>query len=108
MQTFDASSMLYAWDNYPFEQFPPLWNWMAQNLQNGVFTMPRAALDEVKHKSPDCASWLRASSLGILPETNEIVAEALRINTLLGIQNDQYHPKGVDENDILIIATAKI
>lgn len=36
----------------------------------------------------------------------EIVQDALRIKKLLGIVNEQFHPKGVGENDIFIIATA--
>lgn len=39
--------------------------------------------------------------------SNEIVQRANATKTLLGIANDQYHPKGVDENDLLIIASAQ-
>jgi len=45
MRVFDASSMIYAWDNYPFGQFPPLWNWMADQIKQGAVTMPSVALE---------------------------------------------------------------
>lgn len=106
MRVFDASSMIYAWDNYPLKQFPGLWEWMADQIQQGEVAMPSVALDEVAHKAPECAEWLKACDLEVLEINNVILQDAMRIKNLLGIEGDKYHPKGVDENDLLIIATA--
>jgi len=106
MRVFDASSMIYAWDNYPFQQFPGLWEWMADQIEQGKLTMPSVALEEVAHKAPECAEWLKNRDLSVLDITNAILQNAMRIKGLLGIVGDRYHPKGVDENDLLIIATA--
>lgn len=106
MRVFDASSMIYAWDNYPMQQFPGLWEWMADQIEQGELAMPSVALDEVAHKTPECAEWLKASDLEVLDISNAILQDAMRIKGLLGIVGDKYHPKGVDENDLLIIATA--
>lgn len=108
MQTFDASSMIYAWDNYPSGQFPPLWRWMATNIGAGTFDMPQVAYEEVERHAPDCWEWLRNENINRIGVSNAIVQEAFRIKTQLQIQGDQYHPKGVSENDLLIIATASI
>ena len=108
MPVFDASSMMYAWDNYPESQFPPLWDWIESEINNSRLSMPSVAVDEVGHKAPDCKAWLIKRSLQELAITNQIVQEANRIKNLLGIVNDKYHPDGVDENDLLIIATARV
>lgn len=108
MQVFDASSMIYAWDNYPIQQFPPLWKWMAEQIESGKITMPSVAFDEVAHKAPDCAEWLKINGLQKIEITNAIVQEAMRIKVLLGVVGDKYHSKGVDENDLLIVATAAV
>lgn len=70
--------------------------------------MPKVALIEVKHKTPDCAEWLNDHEVEILSASNAIVQEAFRIKKIAGIDNDNYHPKGIDENDLLIIATANV
>lgn len=106
MRVFDASSMIYAWDNYPLQQFPGLWEWMVNRIEQGELAMPGVALDEVAHKAPECAEWLKANDLEVLDISNAILQDAMRIKNLLGIVGDKYHPKGVDENDLLIIATA--
>ena len=108
MQTFDASSMIYAWDNYPPEQFPPLWRWMSAQIGAGTFDMPQVAFEEVERHAPDCAEWLRDQNINRIGMSNSIMQEALRIKTLLQIEGDKYHPKGVSENDLLIIATASV
>ena len=107
MPLFDASSIIHAWDNYPPELFPPLWDWLAQEIVNGNFAIPSVALEEVGKKTPECAAWLNENDVTALPLTSEVLGESLRIKHLLGINEDQYHTKGVGENDIFIIATAK-
>lgn len=106
MLVFDASSMIYAWDNYPLRQFPPLWDWMQTCIDDKTIVMPSVAFEEVTYKAPDCGEWLK-TDLEQLEITNSIIQDAFRIKTMLGIVDDKYHPKGVDENDLLIIATAR-
>lgn len=106
MQVFDASSALYAWDNYPIEQFPPLWAWLARQIATGELTISAVALDEIEHKSHDCALWLKAQRISVLPMTQAILTDALRIKTLLGIRGELYG-SGVGENDLFIVATAR-
>ena len=106
MRVFDASSMIYAWDNYPLEQFPGLWDWMADQIRLGELAMPSVALDEVASKAPECAKWLRAYDINVLEMTNAIIQDAMRIKNLLEIVEDKYGG-GVGENDLFIIATAR-
>lgn len=108
MQVFDASSMIYAWDNYPVRQFPGLWQWIASQIEAQTLVMPGVAFDEVAHKTRDCGAWLRNLNLKRLEINNAILENAMRIKGLLGIAGDAYHPKGVGENDILIIAAALV
>lgn len=108
MQAFDASSMIYAWDNYPVQQFPGLWEWMAEQIEAENLVMSSVAFEEVENKTPDCAKWLKDQELLRLEMTNEIVQEAKRIKELIGIVNDNYHSRGVGENDLFIIATSKM
>lgn len=107
MHTLDASSILHAWDNYPLTQFPGLWDWLAAEIQAQRLSIAVVALDEVGHKSPDCATWLKSQNIRRLAMSNDVIQAAMDIKQHVGIQNDQYHPKGVDENDILIIAAAQ-
>lgn len=108
MYTFDASSVLHAWDNYPIKQFPPMWNWIAAQIENGAFSISRVALDEVAKKSPECGTWLKVHEIEILPLSNEVLQEANAIKQILEITEDNYHPKGVGENDLFIIAIARV
>jgi len=106
MQVFDASSIVYAWDNYPVAQFPGMWRWMAAQMADQSIVMASVALTEVGHVAPECAHWLEENGVGTLPITDAILQDALRIKNLLGIVSDKYGG-GVDENDLLIIATAR-
>jgi hypothetical protein len=108
MQAFDASSIIYGWDNYPIHQFPKLWEWMAAQIQSRAIIMSTVAVGEVQGKTPDCCAWLKENNIEQLLVGNNELQEALRIKTLLGIVGDQYHPKGVGENDIIIISTCRL
>lgn len=106
MLVFDASSIIYAWDNYPVAQFPGLWLWMRANVVGAEVCMSTVAYAEVKHPAPDCTVWLNDSVVTCLPVTNEILLDAMRMKKLLGIVDEKYG-SGVGENDLLIIATAR-
>lgn len=106
MQVFDASSMIYAWDNYPIRQFPGLWEWMATQLEERQLVMPSVAFEEVTNKTPDCGEWLKDNDLERIEISNVVMQDALRIKLLLNIVGDNYR-SGVGENDLLIIATAR-
>ncbi|MEY4750739.1 MAG: hypothetical protein RIQ60_2953 [Pseudomonadota bacterium] len=106
MPVLDASSALHAWDNYPVEQFPPLWAWLTQQIAKGELSIPQVALEEVSHKSQACAVWLKAQRITVHVVTQAILLDALRIKALLGIQGDLYS-SGVGENDLIIVATAR-
>lgn len=108
MQVLDTSSIIYAWDNYPINQFPGLWEWIADQIGEKFLTISDVAFEETFAKEPSCATWLKECEIEKLKITNDILDEAMRIKALLGIESDQYHPKGVGENDIFIIATASI
>lgn len=108
MVAFDASSMIHAWDNYPLKNFPPLWDWFAIEIASKHIVMSQIAFEEVEKKTPNCGQWLRDNDIKKIQVSNEILSIAAKIKHLLGITDDNYHPKGVSENDIFIIATSKV
>jgi len=108
MYSFDASSMIHAWDNYPPENphFDSLWQWFSEQIDNKNFGISSKALEEVGHKIPECGDWLNSNDIEVHPLTATSLAMAQEIKTLLGIVEEQY-TKGVGEKDLLIISIAK-
>ena len=108
MYSFDASSIIHAWDNYPPENshFDSLWRWLSDEVKNNQFYISEKALNEVCHKIPECGKWLKNNNIATHSLTPTCLSTAQKIKTLLGIVEDQY-TKGVGENDLFIIAIAK-
>jgi predicted nucleic acid-binding protein len=102
---FDASSIVHAWDHYPIGQFPKLWIWLGEEFESARFALPQVANDEIKRRDSNCHSWLHAHSVKIIQVTQAIIEDALEIKGMLGITSERDYRGGVDENDLLIIAT---
>lgn len=104
---FDASGIIYAWDEYPIANFPKFWEWIDAQIRAGSCAVSQVALDEVSHKYEECAKWLRDKGIRQIGLTDEILRLANEIKTLLEIEEEAYGA-GVDENDLMIIAAASI
>ncbi|MDM8555856.1 DUF4411 family protein [Desulfococcaceae bacterium HSG7] len=109
MYNFDASSIIHAWDNYPpdNQHFNSLWEWIASQINDKQFSISKKALEEVVLKIPGCGTWLKDNNIQTFPLTPSVLLIAQRIKELLNIEEENYHAKGVGENDLFIIAIAK-
>ncbi len=105
---FDASGIIHAWDNYPIGNFPAFWDWIDAEIRKENFAISEVAFDEVKNKSPECSEWLKNKGIRKINLSEKVLLRANEIKDLLGIVAEAYNPKGVGENDLLIIATAQI
>lgn len=108
MHCLDTSSLIWAWDTYPQDQFPKVWNWLGELIASGDVALCEIVLEELKPKSGELRSWLLDKGVKVLRVDNKCMAFASTIKELLEIENDNYHSKGVTENDILIVSAAKI
>ena len=105
--TFDASSILHAWDEYPIGNFPKLWNWLGREIKRKNIIMLNDALEQSK-KAPDCYKWLKKAGIHSDRVSQSILDFSLQITRKLGIMSGQYSTReGVDEKDILIISHAE-
>ena len=85
MHMFDASSIIYGWDNYPLAQFPRLWDWLGSQIGAGLVTLSETADKEVCSKLANCGQWLKDQGLAVVVNTPATLLEASQIKTLLNI-----------------------
>jgi len=119
LYSFDASAIVDLWDNYPIQSphFDSIWEWFSMQVEKRNFVISDVAIEEVRRKvlydgiqkavqnSTDFIAIL--NKITVLKKVPKDLMFAQKIKTLLKIEEDNYHAKGVGENDLLIIANAK-
>lgn len=108
MLVIDASAIIFAWDNYPIEQFPGLWEWLSSEIDNKNLSISEVALEEVGNVCSECANWLVQQNIKNIHVNEQIIKTSKDIANLFALKDHKFNGSGVDENDIFIIATAKI
>jgi len=106
MWAFDTASIIHAWDNYPIENFPKLWDWLKSEINSNKIGFPEVVKEEVLKNSTECSKLLKGCPNCFLKVTNAISQEALKYRDMLEIVEDRYGA-GVSENDLIIISTAR-
>lgn len=91
---------------YRQDWFPSLWDWMGALCSQQEIAISEIVKEEVQQKCEGCVQFLTDHRIKILEVDAAIIGRASAIKRQLGIENDQYHSKGVGENDIIIVATA--
>lgn len=105
MHVIDSSSLVSAWDNYPCEQFPQFWQWIKNKIVSNEILVPEVVINEVSYKFPECGEYVKGFTTPLAIDAN-IISYAMGLKSVIGVTEDHYHPKGVDENDLLIISSA--
>lgn len=70
--------------------------------------MSEVALEEVGAVCPECADWLVNQNIKNIHINERIIKTSKDIANLFGLKDHKFNGSGVDENDIFIIATAKV
>lgn len=119
MYNLDASVVVDLWDNYPIQNpyFDSVWDWFSNKVETKEFVISKVALEEVKHKIiygkiaydiPEAKLFIEILGKIFVPDnTVDDLSTVVKIKKILEIEEDSYHAKGVNENDLLIIAIAK-
>lgn len=107
MPACDTSSIIHGWEHYPIDQFPGLWDWLAEQVSSGDLHFCEVVIEEADKNAPDCCEWMRGHNCTVSPVTNETLTLAARIEERLQIVGQRYNQAGVGEYDIIIIASAQ-
>ncbi len=67
--------------------------------------MSDVAFEEVERVSQECADWLGLIPIERIETSGTVLARAQMIMHTLGIEGGDFHSDGVDENDLIIVAT---
>lgn len=78
----DTSSLIAAWqERYPIENFPSFWNKMDQLISDKRLIAPIEVLNEMKKRSDELHTWLKARPQMFRELDDAIQIEAIRVLT---------------------------
>lgn len=81
---------------------------VAQQVESKEIQSITAMMEEIAHKLPECSNYLEKHNIDVIPIGDPITQNAFEIMRSLGLKDAISHPKGVDENDIFLIATGAV
>ena len=100
----DTSSFLTAWKQSPPEIFPDFWKTLECFLSEKRFVLPEATYKEILRQDDDLSKIIKKHKKCVYP-FDSLIFEIQE--EMVGKYNTQINAKGVNENDLAIIATAK-
>lgn len=118
LYSFDASAMIYLWDNYPIQNpnFDSMWQWFFGQVAQENFVISDVAIKEVKQKIlysklekdiPESAVFIKIlNTIIVHKKTPEDLKTVQTIKSTLKIDGEAYG-KGVGENDLLLMQKDK-